>query len=800
MTSFLHAWLVVPAALLALCAGLGVVVARAAGRGVVPRVLVLPVGFATLITLATLLTWSETTAGLGAFLVGGVAVGGLVLGVAALRSLPRPGRAVLWPIVAGVLPAGSIAAPIVLTGQPGFTGYARIVDTAFQFDLAAHLQSAGRTVPAVIDSSYDEIVAKMLGIGYPGGAQAAHGSLARLANIDVAWAYQPFLAVLGGMLGLTLYALLGRVVRQPALRAVAAGVAAQPTILYSYALAAGIKELSAATMLILAAVLLTTRRPGDVTVRALAPAAIALAAGLAVFSLAILPWLGVLLAVTFLAEIVGGPRARLRLTGRWVILGIGTAVLSLPTLVAAVKLVPTAADGGPPDLGNLAAPVSPLAAVGVWLTADHRFPLENGGYPTLTLVFAAAVVLLATIGVWHAARRRDVGLLALATAGIVATAYVVGTTGPWVELKAFSVTAPITLALAFAGAGALATSRRTLPVGALLVAGVTVAVLGGNALVYRNATPAPYERFTELEALGERYAGRGPILYPIFEEYAEYFLRDGDPIGLVNVPPSVPPLFRDPTTLASEFVRDPDDYALEYFERFETIVLRRSPVASRPPSTFALRERTRYYEVWTRSAPPSRIVAHLPLQGQPSERDQAFCNDLRNQLSASGSEARLAYVSTRDIVSVDASPTAPDIFAFGPTSIERVVDVPETDTYRLWLRGSFGREVRVAVDGREVGTLRWQLSYPDQYEPVSTLRLSAGRHRVEIVRTGGSLLPGTGNDIGNSATLGTIGPIVFAPVGEEPTVRSVPASRAMDVCRSAAPLDWVEIVRPEGSS
>ena len=36
----------------------------------------------------------------------------------------------------------------------------------------------------------------------------------------------------------------------------------------------------------------------------------------------------------------------------------------------------------------------------------------------------------------------------------------------------------------------------------------------------------PAARYRDLAAIGKRYAGQGPALYPDFDEYAEYFLRD----------------------------------------------------------------------------------------------------------------------------------------------------------------------------------------------------------------------------------------------------------------------------------
>ena len=109
----------------------------------------------------------------------------------------------------------------------------------------------------------------------------------------------------------------------------------------------------------------------------------------------------------------------------------------------------------------------------------------------------------------------------------------------------------------------------------------------------------------------------------------------------------------------------------------------------------------------------------------------------------------------------------------------------------------------VAVDarrrrtiGRPVGTLRWRENYPLQYEPLGHVTLRAGRHHFEIVRGGGGLLPGTGNEIGAEGTITRVGPIALVPRVPRPPVRVVGARAGEQACRAAGRLDWVEVVRP----
>src|SRR4051794_13093031 len=140
---FLQAWLLFPVVLVLLSLGTGLLLRRLSP--VLPAVLVLPVGFAGVIVVASLFTYLDATAELAAPALAVMAIAGLLLGRRGLRfdDPRRWTRDAIPAAVAAVLPAGAIAAPVVLTGRAGFTGYARIVDGAFQLDYAQYLQHFG---------------------------------------------------------------------------------------------------------------------------------------------------------------------------------------------------------------------------------------------------------------------------------------------------------------------------------------------------------------------------------------------------------------------------------------------------------------------------------------------------------------------------------------------------------------------------------------------------------------------------------------------------------------------------------
>jgi hypothetical protein len=114
---------------------------------------------------------------------------------------------------------------------------------------------------------------------------------------------------------------------------------------------------------------------------------------------------------------------------------------------------------------------------------------------------------------------------------------------------------------------------------------------------------------------------------------------------------------------------------------------------------------------------------------------------------------------------------------------------------RLWVEGSFGRGIKVAVDGREVGGVSYEPGNPGQYLPVGELRLEPGTHTVEILRGGGDLRPGNGG--GDQSSANHIGPLVLSPESNERReVQVVAPEQADTLCGRR--LDWIEVVSPAG--
>jgi hypothetical protein len=119
-----------------------------------------------------------------------------------------------------------------------------------------------------------------------------------------------------------------------------------------------------------------------------------------------------------------------------------------------------------------------------------------------------------------------------------------------------------------------------------------------------------------------------------------------------------------------------------------------------------------------------------------------------------------------------------------PGAARGTVDVPAPGEYRVWLQGSFGRRIEVRLDGRDVGGSS-RVDSPRQWSRVASVRLSAGRHRVEVRRPGLGLGPSDGAE-------SLLGPLTLERVGSRGLTRVRPAE-ARRLCGHA--WDWIEAVR-----
>jgi hypothetical protein len=212
-------WVLFPVLLAAIGAGWGVVVERAAGMQV-SGVLVVPLGLAAAIVVASLLTAFSATAPAAIPVVGVGAVTGLVIG--------QPFRRLaLWPALAALGVLLAYGAPVLLSGSATFAGYLRLDDTASWLAITDHVMSHGRSLTDLPPSTYGLTLQEYVANNYPLGSFMLLGVGHALSGIDSAWIYQPYLACCGAAVGLGVYALVEPVLGSPRLRALVAFLAAQ---------------------------------------------------------------------------------------------------------------------------------------------------------------------------------------------------------------------------------------------------------------------------------------------------------------------------------------------------------------------------------------------------------------------------------------------------------------------------------------------------------------------------------------------------------------------------------------------
>jgi hypothetical protein len=795
VTALLICWVVFPLVLGVLCFGCGLGLERLAGIRL-PDSLLLPVGLAVVTVLGGLATLTAATAELATPLVIAAAVAGVAVG--------RPWRQLRvdgWALGCAAAVFLVFGAPVILSGEATFAGYIKLDDTATWLGITDRAMSHGLTASGLAPSSFEAVVS--FAHGYPVGSFVPLGVGHVLTGQDIAWLFQPCMAFSAAMLALALWSILNGLVPSKPWRAVTVLVAAQPALLFGYAMWGGIKELAATWVVaLLAALVVPLVRAGRTMdaggervgrgVRAFLPLAVAAAATVDVFSFGGAVWIGPVAIAIFLL-LAAGRRwdlTALQVGGVVVV----AAVLGLPALVSASSFLTSPAVSGVTaggDLGRLVHPLSLAQAFGIWPSGDFRFTPHALTVTSLLIAVAAAGALLGVVWAW--ARDALAPLLYLATAlfGFVVIAVI---STPWGDAKAMATTTPAVLLVVLVGALALLASRYRI-VGGLVVVAIAAGVVWSNALAYHDVWLAPRAQLVELEHIGDRIAGQGPTLMTEFQPYGvRHFLRASDPEGASELRRR-PVFLRDGSEASpGEFV-DLDQLALDSIFAYRTIVLRRSPSESRPPPAYRLVYHGHWYDVWQR--PPnlgSNAIASLPLGRGLQAGAIPPCGRI---LALRRGAARLQAAVRAPTISVLLGrlqtppgwvPEAADpgqVVPHRSGTIAASVLIPATGSYDVWLGGSFRSGLEFSIDGRRLAEARAQLNNDGSYTPMGVETLTSGTHVIELSYAGPDLHPGSGGPAF------PLGPLVFSRRVPVP-ILSVPANRAASLCGKR--LDWVMAV------
>ncbi|HYY05774.1 MAG TPA: hypothetical protein VE997_04300, partial [Candidatus Limnocylindria bacterium] len=240
---------------------------------------------------------------------------------------------------------------------------------------------------------------------------------------------------------------------------------------------------------------------------------------------------------------------------------------------------------------------------------------------------------------------------------------------------------------------------------------------------------------------------------------------------------------------------DLDQLNPQAVDTYDTIVARRRPDSSRPPAPFERIFQGRFYDVW-RKRGDTQVVAHLPAGAGLEAAGHVRCGELRRAISDAGPGVSVAYVDRPLLAAVNpararrspawAETGSGGVGLYTPGELTANVDIAQGGRYRVWLKGEFGRELRVYVNGRRVGAISYESGNEGNYGQPIDATLEPGRNRLTIERGGGSLRPGDGMS-------GTLRAILFEPDGVRTDVRTAATSDWRTVCRRT--VDWVELVR-----
>jgi hypothetical protein len=757
-----------------------------------PGALVPAVGIAVVIVVGDLATISAPTAQFATPALVALALTGYGL------SYPWRGRRVdRYALASAVGVFAVYAAPIVLSGSATFAGYITLDDTATWLALAEHAVDHGRSVSGLAPSTYQQVLTDYLGGGYPLGAFVVLGIGGKLTGQDVAWLFQPTIAIFGAMLACAIYCMCARLVSSRSLRGLVAFVGAQPALLFAYAFWSGIKELAAACLIALLCALLALTMARWSSVRGALPAAVGAAALLAVLGVAGGLWLIAPAVIVVVVLLRGGPGWSLRAAPRVVAL---VALLSIPSIVIAHTFI-TGATGGDITQGstvaNLGHPLSTLQVLGIWPATDFRVQPHN---MTLTYILLGGLVLGVAAGVTRAWQRRALAMpLYLATGvGGFALAILlehVALSSPWLNAKAMAEASPAVVATAVAGVAAVfETGRRT--EAAIACAAIAAGVLWSNGLAYANVWLAPRSQLAELQTIGELFAGDGPTLMTEYQAYgARHFLRKLDPEA-ASERRRRPVRLRSGTVLPTMQSADLDAFTLDAVLVYRTLVLRRSPVESRPPSVYVPVWTGRWYEVWQSLDSSHRILEHLSLGTSLDPAAVPSCAAVlrlaRRAQSAGGMLATVLRPDVPIVVALDHAAYPPrwhadapgTVVANGAGTVSLTTRVPAAGRFTLWLGGSFRRTVAVIVDGHAVDSVTEQLNNNDQWTPLGAVTLTEGTHAIALRYGGSPLAPGSGG------LAFAMGPLVLSTSTAELPVTFVAPSDARSLCGRR--LDWLE--------
>ncbi len=825
-----------PCVLALLCTGAGLLADRTSGSRL-PSALLPAIGAAALIGVSQLTTYFSAAAPATPYALALVALAGFAAGWPRLTTIARAWRPAGWQIAATVVVYVVALAPVLAAGRPTFSSFQALTDSAFHMVGADYLMRHGQDYGGLdLANSYGQYLKAYYPTGYPSGADTLFGGSSFLVGLPLIWTFQPFNAfMLATAVGPALV-LARRMGLAGAWAPLACVMAILGALVYGYELVASVKELVALSMLLTLGALAVEhprwlwQRPAGVFAFALV-----LAGGISALGVGFGAWglaAALVVGVAAVGDVRSGRARASRLVG---MAGLGALVLAVAALSTWAQLSGSlqvahgiATTSNP---GNLTGSLEPAQVFGTWLVGSYQ-EVPSGLLLVLTYAIAALTLGLAVLGA-----RRIVSLgereLACWTALTIAAGIALGVYATaWVSAKAFMLTSPVVVLLAWAGiAGLRETASRTshraratadpAPAGGSLRAGASdararlapglavapglalpaalaaAAIVGGvgasDAMQYHASNLAPTARYEELASIDKRFAGRGPTLVAGFDEYTLYELRKMDVGGLDFMYPPVG--LR--TMKGHGYPVDLDHVSPAVWSRYPLVLTPRDPTVSEPPAAYRIAWQGAYYQAWERRPGTPAAIAHLGLSSTRPASCRSIARVARLAKAAGG---RLVAAIAPETVSADVAGgrrsdgwkyTHPGLLMSGSGSLRTTFSLPWSGAWELWLKGEIMPTVSVTVDGHRIASIGGELDgNPHNPEPTAPVAvpLSAGRHTLTISRSGGlDLAPGAGG-------WAILHEAFLTPAGDgSDRLVAVAPSRWLGLCGGR--YDWIEAVR-----
>ena len=221
---------------------------------------------------------------------------------------------------------------------------------------------------------------------------------------------------------------------------------------------------------------------------------------------------------------------------------------------------------------------------GIWPGGDFRYdPTHYTATKILIALAAAAAVGGAVYALW----RRRIRLPLVGGTVVIAVLILWWQSSPWLTGKALATASPFMVGLALVGAAGLAQTGYRIP-GAIVGGVLAAAVIYSNVLAYHAVWLAPRGQLLELQKIGQVFAGQGPALMTEYQPYGvRHLLRNLDAEGASELRVHQVPLANGQVVPPGQY-EDIDQFRYPDLLYYRTLILRRSPVESRPGAPYQL--------------------------------------------------------------------------------------------------------------------------------------------------------------------------------------------------------------------